>query len=86
MKYWQFLNKFKFLVSTGGVFALQEYLWGSWGNAWTYNPSTPLMHVYASVRSDVGFNVNGTAGFTGSFTEHTGKTVTVSGGIITNVA
>jgi len=44
--------------------------------------------IYATgvVRADQGFNYNGYAGATGTFTSADGKTVTVRGGIITSIA
>jgi len=53
-----------------------------------FGVATPLEDVHAgdTVRADVAFNLNGTDGWSGTFTNGDGDTVTVSGGIITGVA
>jgi len=50
----------------------------------TTGPNEKL-EVAGWIRANTGFNLNGTTGKTGSFTTVDGKTVTVTGGIITNI-
>lgn len=44
-----------------------------------------LLEVNGKIRSNTGFNINGTDGASGSFTTVDGKTVTVTNGIITSI-
>lgn len=57
------------------------------GGNWGFGTTDPQEDVHAAdtVRADVAFNLNGTDGWSGSFTNGDGATVTVSGGIITSV-
>lgn len=43
------------------------------------------LRAYGDLRSDTGFNINGSAGATGSFTAQSGETVTVTNGLITSI-
>jgi hypothetical protein len=59
------------------------------GSSWTYDQlsvnTSGDMTLLGSIRANGGFNDNGSAGVDGSFTAGSGETVTVSGGIITNI-
>lgn len=69
-----------FLYDTSGFL---NYLSGKLGVG-TSSPSEQI-HVTDTVRADTAFNLNGTDGATGSFTSNDGKTITVTGGIITAI-
>jgi hypothetical protein len=58
---------------------------GTAGGHKMYLDSSGNLQATGKVRADNGFNINGTNGASGSFTTADGKTVTVSGGIITSI-